>query len=373
MEKKKVMFFIYQMGAGGAARTFLNLLNHIDSKAFTPILVTLNFEGNYEKELHPNIRFIKLKTNRLRKAILPLAKLIRKERPDVLFSTIPVYNTVAILAKTLSLTNTKVIVREAAYLGGTFRENMSLRIFGLLYRTAHKVISLSEGVKDNLMDKYKVKGENIEVIYNPIDLDKIRRDAKSGFTNQGHQTIFQNSPLTIVTAGRLVPEKDHQTLLKAFQKIRQQKEATLIILGEGELKNTLKEKAKELGISDHVYLIGFQENPYVYFKHADLFVLSSIHEGFGHVLVESLAVGTPVVSTDCWPGAREVLKNGKYGQIAEVGNAKDLANHVLDHLSLSAEEKEAIIENGKRRAEDFHAKKIVKQYEDVFKRVINGE
>src|SRR5690625_2126535 len=96
MPKKKVLFFIYQMGAGGAARTLLNLLNHLDRQTFEPILVTLNFAGSYEKYLAEDIQFIKLSTNRLRKSILPLAKIIRKEKPDLIFSTIPVYNTVAI-------------------------------------------------------------------------------------------------------------------------------------------------------------------------------------------------------------------------------------------------------------------------------------
>src|SRR5690625_1516639 len=143
MKKKKVMFFIYQMGSGGAARTLLNILNHMNEHEFEPILVTLNFNGNYETYLKSNIKFIKLDTKRLRSAIIPLAKLIRKERPHIVFSTIPNYNTIAILAKLLSRTKTKIIVREAAYLGGTFKENVQLRGYGLLYAFAKKVIALS--------------------------------------------------------------------------------------------------------------------------------------------------------------------------------------------------------------------------------------
>src|SRR5699024_522914 len=186
---------------------------------------------------------------------------------------IPVYNTVAILAKIISLTRTRVVVREAAYLGGSFRKNISLRIFGTFYRLAQQVISLSEGVKDNLIKRYQVNRKKITVIYNPIDIDKIRRDGARDFPEKAHQQLFEKSPQTFVTAGRLVPEKDHETLLEAFQIIRKQGEATLIILGEGELREVLQEKAEELGIAKDVHFIGFQQNPYVYFKQADLFIL----------------------------------------------------------------------------------------------------
>src|SRR5690625_7275904 len=131
------------MGGGGAARTILNIINYINKEKFEPILVTLNFTYDYEQYVHKDVRFIKLNTKRLRSAIIPLAKLIRKEQPHILFSTIPNYNTIAILAKLLSRTKTKIIVREAAYLGGTFKENVQLRGYGLLYAFAKKVIALS--------------------------------------------------------------------------------------------------------------------------------------------------------------------------------------------------------------------------------------
>lgn len=370
MKRKKVMFFIYQMGNGGAARTLLNILNHMDQEEFEPILVTLDFNGNYENYLNSDIKFIKLQTKRLRSAIIPLAKLLRKEQPHILFSTIPVYNTVAILGRLLSFTNTKVIVREAALLGGTFRENLSLRIFGLLYRFANKVISLSEGVKKNLIKRYKVNKKNIQVIYNPIDLQKIKQLVSKGEIHEEHQSFFRKDTKVIVTAGRLVKEKDHQTLLKAFAEVNEQLDSELLILGEGELENDLKNLAKDLHIEQNVHFIGFQQNPYIYFKNADLFVLSSINEGFGHVLVESLAVGTPVVSTNCKPGAEEVLMNGEFGKISEVGDIEGLAHHMYETLTLPDSEKKKVITKGLKRANDFDANIIVKQYEEVFNEVI---
>lgn len=150
MEKKKVLFFIYQMGAGGAARTLLNIINNIDRLKFEPILVTLDFNGNYEDKVKSDITFIKLNTKRLRKAIIPLAKVIREEKVDLVFSTIPNYNTIAILANFLSFTRAKNIVREADNLGGNTITNLKLIGYGWLYKLSSQVIALSEGVKENL-------------------------------------------------------------------------------------------------------------------------------------------------------------------------------------------------------------------------------
>ena len=152
MKRKKVLFFIYQMGKGGAARTLLNIINNLDRQKFAPILVTLNYDGEYEQFIKEDVRFIKLKRKRLRNAIFQLAKTIKKENVDIVFSTIPNYNVIAILATKLSFAKAKCIVREADNLGGTLLVDLKLRLYGVLYKLTDQVISLSEGVKENLVN-----------------------------------------------------------------------------------------------------------------------------------------------------------------------------------------------------------------------------
>ncbi len=354
------------MGAGGAARTLLNIINHLDRSRFTPVLVTLNYEGNYEAYLNSDIKFIKLNTKRLRSAIIPLAKVIRREQIDIVFSTIPNYNTVAILARLCSFTRAKIVVREAAYLGGTFSANLKLKVYGFLYKLASDVIALSHGVKDNIVKRYNVKAEKIRVIYNPVDLRNIQENIQHGELPEEHQQLFHGESKVIVTAGRLVKDKDHATLLKAFHQVHREVNAQLVILGEGELKDDLKKQAEDLHMQDSVHFIGFQQNPYMYFHHADVFVLSSIREGFGHVLAEALASGTPVVATNAKPGASEVLDHGKYGKLCEVGNDQELASNIVEVLTLDETEKTKLIEKGLERAAQFDARNIVQQYEDTF-------
>lgn len=364
------MFFIYRLGGGGAARTLLNIINHLDRKRFEPILVTLDFTYPYERYVKEDVTFIKLPVKRLRQAILPLAQLLRQETPDLLFSTVPNYNTVAILAKLLSGTKTKLVVREAAYLGGHFRENLKLKGYGFLYRFADRVVALSEGVKDNLTKRYHVREDKIEVIYNPVDLAHIEAESKREVElappfNQGKRIIL--------TAGRLVPEKDHATLLRAFARIPKDYRAHLVLLGEGELAQSLQELAQELGIEEDVSFLGFQQNPYAYMKQAEVFTLTSLSEGFGHVLVEALAVGLPIVSTRCNPGAEEILGDERYGILVDVGDDKALAEGLCQALDLSETEREAIVAKGKERAQDFSAQRIVAHYETMFISILEGQ
>lgn len=373
MEKKKVLFFIYQLGAGGAARTMLNIVNHLDRESFEPIFVTLNYNGSYERYLDKDIKFIKLHTKRLRSAILPLARLIRKEKVDLVFSTIPNYNVVAILARILSFTRAKNIVREAAFLGGTTASNMKLRLVGLLYKFTSRVISLSKGVKENIKQRYKVPSEKITVIYNPVDITVIKQNVKNGEIKKEHRNIFDGQSKVIITAGRLVSDKDHKTLINAFSRIEGKLKAKLVILGEGELEEQLKKQAKELNIEEKVIFLGFMENPYIYFSQADLFVLSSLREGFGHVLAEALATGVPIVSTNCKPGAVEVLNNGEFGMLCEIANVQDMAEKMYEVLTMSNQKRNLMINKGLIRASEFDAQEIVKQYEDVFRQTLQME
>ncbi|WP_052127189.1 glycosyltransferase [Pontibacillus litoralis] len=358
------------MGAGGAARTLLNVINNIDRTKFEPVLVTLNYDGSYEQYIEPDVKFVKLNTQRLRSAIIPLSKVIRQESVDIVFSTIPNYNIIAILARLLSFTKAKNIVREAAFLGGTRSMNCKLLIYGLFYRFASKVISLSNGVKENLVERYKVNRDNIQVIYNPVDLRNIQQSIEQGTISEEHASIFSGNDKVIVTAGRLVKDKDQRTLLQAFAKVNARINSKLVILGEGELEEELKALALHLHIHEDVHFIGFQENPYVYFQQADLFVLSSIREGFGHVLAEALAAGTPVISTHCKPGAEEVLCGGEYGKLCEVGNSEQMAEFMYADLSMTKKEEIERINKGYKRASQFDAVTIVKQYEDVFRQTV---
>ncbi|WP_404429377.1 glycosyltransferase [Sutcliffiella horikoshii] len=366
MKKIRVLIFIYQMGGGGAARTLLNIINNLDRTKFAPVLVTLDFDGSYEKELKEDVVFYKLPTKRLSRSVFSLAKIIRHEKIDIVFSTIPRVNTIAIFAKVLSFSKAKSVIREADNLGGSFITNLQLIGFGLVYRLSNQIISLSEGVKENLVKRYKIKPSEIKVVYNPVDLGSINEKVRKKDIESNLIPLFKTKDKTLVSAGRLVEQKDHSTLLKAFANVNKEIPSKLVLMGEGPLKSKLVQEAKELGIEDKVHFIGFKSNPYIYFKQADVFVLSSLHEGFSHVIAEALATGVPVVATNCKSGPAEVLDNGAYGALCEVGNVEDMTEKILHVLTLNKEEVTTIVNNGFTRAAHFDAKKIVRRYEEIF-------
>ncbi|MCR6094929.1 glycosyltransferase [Salipaludibacillus agaradhaerens] len=367
MKKTKltVLFYIYRMGGGGAARTLLNIINNLDRSKFQPILVTLDYEGSYEKELESDVLHLKLNTRRLSRSAFKLAKTIRNYNVDIVFSTIPRVNTIAIMANIFSGKKAKNVVREADNLGGAFVENFKLKLFGIVYKFSDQIVSLSEGVKDNLVEKYNIKSGDIKVIYNPLDLNRIDVNAREEVPFQ-FKPLFEKREPVLINAGRLVKQKDQETLLKAFALVNKEIKSQLIILGDGPLKENLVRLGKDLGVHERLTFAGFQLNPYSFMKNADLFVLSSRHEGFSHVIAEALATETPVVATDCKSGPSEVLDRGKFGCLSKVGDEKGLAKEMIKVLKLTDEQRRIVVEQGRYRAEDFEAKKIVKEYEEVF-------
>lgn len=363
MTKIRVLFFIYQMGAGGAARTLLNIINNLDRERFEPVLVTLNYNGSYEHQVKDDVTFRKVNTTRLSHSVKELAGLIKEEQADLVFSTIPRVNTIATLAAKMA--RVPNIVREADNLGGTFKENLQLKGFGLVYKAATQIVSLSEGVKENLVTRYHLKPDAIKVIYNPVDIQHID-EKKAVPLSSSEKRFFAQEALNVITAGRLVPQKDQHTLFKALALINREMPVNLIILGEGPLYNELRSFAEELNIQDKISFPGFQDNPYHWIANVDAFVLTSKHEGFSHVLAEALACGTRIVSTDCKSGPSEVLDNGKFGELVPVGDAESLAEALKSVLTESPEKRAVQTKNGRERAMFFRADKIVREYEKLF-------
>ncbi|QDI90460.1 glycosyltransferase [Salicibibacter halophilus] len=366
MKKRNIFFFISEMGVGGAERTFLNIINNIDRNSFIPTLVTLNNVGDYESFLEEDIRHIKLPSTRLRGALIPLAKLIKKEKPDLIFSTKPHINFTSIIASILSLSGVDVVVREADHLKGKFSYNLRLKIYGISYKKAKTVISLSKGVQQNLIDIYKAPRKKIEVIYNPIDQENIKRMANEDLieSDKKKEDIFR-----FISVGRLVEQKDQATLIKAFHQFQKNHEKSeLLLLGAGPLESQLKNLANDLGISKKVQFLGFVSNPYKYIYSSDVFVLSSKHEGFSHVIAEALACGTMVIATNCNSGPSEVLNNGEYGELVPVGDIKELTAKMEKLKSYSHKKSCKIVEVGEERVKAFGVSKIVRQYEEVFLR-----
>jgi glycosyltransferase involved in cell wall biosynthesis len=237
-------------------------------------------------------------------------------------------------------------------------ENLIIsHLFTKALENADMVTVPSKGAGQNLIENTGLSRDNLKQIYNPIDIDNVQKLCQEPVQS----TVFEHSPI-LLGCGRLEKQKGFRYFIDALPQIHEEyPDAQIVLLGDGTLRQDLKEQAKELNINDRVHLFGFVDNPYKYMRAADVFVLSSIWEGFGNVVVEALACGTPIVSTDCPSGPGEILQDGTWGELIPTRNSSKIADSVLRVLQVNGK----FNRNGEKRAEDFRPAKIRNNYARV--------
>ena len=191
-------------------------------------------------------------------------------------------------------------------------------------------MAVSRGVADDMIARTGVPADLVRVIYNPVISAEMNAAAGEAVE---HPWLMPGGPEVILGVGRLTPHKDFPTLLRAFAILRRTRDCRLLILGEGEERPRLEQLLRDLHLTECVGLPGFVNNPFAYLAKASLYVLSSAWEALPTVLIEALAVGVPVVSTDCRSGPTEILAGGRYGRLVPVGDADSLARAMTDTLS----------------------------------------
>jgi len=371
-KKIKVAYFYTIFRNAAMARWVKNITDNIDQSKYAVSFVGLKIEESFTKEISNDICVVNLSKDLLPTALFKLIAYFRKERPDIFVSAFPHINVLSVMAKVLSGVKVKVILTDHNHFFGLARNARSLyrRFFGMFilphlmrifYPLSDVVICASEGVAESILDVVKIP-DKVKVIYYPVAADRIQEWSKEPVD---HPWFLQSEIPVVLGAGRLINQKDFPTLLRAFKLVIQVKPARLVILGEGKDRRQLEKLAQILGISENVAFIGFQINPFKYMKRARVFVLSSLHEGFGNVLVEAMACGTPVISTDCKSGPGEIIENGKSGILVPVSDYQSLSKAIIKVLSddylwqkFSAE--------GLEKVKYFSVEKNIKGYEEVF-------
>jgi glycosyltransferase involved in cell wall biosynthesis len=288
--------------------------------------------------------------DRTRDALGPLARYLRQRRPAALIANMWPLTSVAVLAKArsgytghLMLVDHTTLSLQYANWGWQHRASLRLSV-AATYRFADSIGSVSAGSADDTANLAKVDRNRVHVLYNPIPARACPSDAEAQYA------LELWGPTTgkrILSVGTLKPIKNHASLIRAFAKLSSP-DATLMLLGDGDEKRRLQELATSLKIDDRIVFGGFHNNPAPFYATADIFALSSTHEGFGNVIVEALSFGLPVVSTDCPSGPAEILEHGRYGRLVPVGDADALAR-AMDAALSAPHDREAL----KRRAADF--------------------
>lgn len=358
---KKIALYIPSMSGGGAERIILTLANALAEKDIVVDLVLNRVEGPLLKNVSDKVNIVNLNTSRVLMGFLPLVRYMRQEKPDAILSAMNYVNVITVFAKLLSGSDTRVVVSEHGNLSASLKNSKWVSkvvlksLMSWTYKKSDFVVAVSDGVADDLSRQIKINRNKITTIYNPIFTPDLLEKVEALLPLQ-NPYFDRNTPPVILGVGRLAKEKDFQTLINAFAKVRTQKECHLVILGEGALRPELELLIKELDLQDSVQMPGFVDSPHSWMLSADLFILSSIHEGFGNVLVEAMACGTPVVSTDCPSGPSEILEDGKWGELVPVGNVELLSKAIIKALSKPNEI------NVKERASFFSVENSVDKY-----------
>ncbi|NEO27036.1 MAG: glycosyltransferase [Kamptonema sp. SIO4C4] len=330
-----VAFFLRYLGGGGAERVLLNLASGLSQQGIQVELVLENAWGPHLSKVPDEVKIVDLKASGTLSAIGAFAQYLRQVKPLAVLSALHYANEIAIAAKKLSGVTTRLIVSEHNTLSQALPQKSGLKkrllpsLIRMLYPWADGVVAVSHGVAQDLARMTGLSPDLITTIYNPVIMPDLPQKAAAPVD---HPWFAEGEPPVVVGVGKLEKQKDFTNLIQAFALVRQQCEARLMILGWGPLRSQLEALVTDLGLENDVALLGYIENPYPYMAKASVFALSSAWEGLPTVLIEAMAVGTPVVSTDCPSGPQEILDGGKYGILTPVQDSSALAEGILTVL-----------------------------------------
>jgi glycosyltransferase involved in cell wall biosynthesis len=323
----RVALFMPSLAGGGAERVMVTLANAFAAHRLGVDLVLADARGALRDSVAPAVRVVDLGAGRVARSLAPLARYLRRERPRAMLSFLNHANVVAILARRLAAVPVRLVISERnhpsadAALSGP-RAGLLLALMRLTYPWADRIVAVSHGVAEDLTARLRLPAGHVVTIRNPIVAPHLTALADAPLN---HPWMVPGAPPVILGVGRLSPQKDFATLIRAFGAVRARRPARLVILGEGEQRAALDSLIAAEGLAADVALPGYEPNPLRYMRRAAMLALSSRHEGLPGALIEAMACGTPVVATDCPSGPAEILENGRWGRLVPVGDADAVA------------------------------------------------
>lgn len=333
-------FFIPTLEGGGAESVTVNIVNGLSNRGYNVELLLSRFEREWRSKLASGVSVTELSPTYtsvfgITAHIPALVSYLRREAPTALFPHLTHVNVLSLAVARVLDTDIKIFPTHHLMFGAksdaTTRDRVASTASRHLYPSANRIITVSQGVADSIVDQTNVTSEDVSVLYNPIDVDSIRNRVNEPVD---HKWLKSNKLKTVLFVGRLEKQKDLKTWLRVFKQVHERDpETRAIIVGEGDLREEYRAFADKIGVGDVVSMPGYVSNQYTYMYYADLFFLSSRFEGLPTVLIEALACGCPIVSTDCPCGPREILVDGEYGELISPGNTEELADAVLSTLA----------------------------------------
>jgi len=390
---KKILFIAPSLSKGGAERVVATLSRSLSSEYDVNIAVFSSKRIDYEYEGQLIDLEIPESQNRLIKnfkALRGIKKIKKEIEPDVSVSFLPEPNLINVISRT---ENEKTIISVRNRLSKILKNFkipffISRHIFKREYSKADAIIPNSKGLKRDLIENFDLPENKIKVINNPCPVEGIQEKSEEDLEKEKRE-IFEKP--TIITVGSLTEQKGQWHLIRAFREAKKEiKELNLVIIGEGPLRNYLEELVENLDLEKDVHFLGFKDNPFKYVSRSEVFVLSSLYEGLPNVIIESLACGTPVISTDCKSGPREILapntnitkdikdiEKAEYGILTPTPDGKKrkakepltkeekTLSKAITQIINNKKMKKKCSEKSKERAKDFKQEKTVNKWKEL--------
>ncbi len=336
--------------------------NGLAARGVDVTLVLCQASGPYLADVDSRVRVVDLGASSMVHALWPLVRHLRNARPTALLAAMSHANVTAALAHCIARSRARLLLSERAHLSSVLAAHHGWRMRAIVlmmrwtYPRADRIVSVSGGVARDLLQRIPLDAKRVVTIYNPVVDDTLRARANAVPACAWLAARGPSDPPVVLAAGRLAPQKDFATLIEAFALLRRTRPARLLILGEGDLRPSLTAQVARLGLENDVALPGFEPNPFSAMRTAQLLVLPSRFEGLPGVLIQAMACGTPVVSTDCPSGPREVLEGGRWGRLVPVGDVAAMSAAMAAALDDPSPPKVSL------RAEDFSVARAVDRY-----------
>ncbi|HEX7857253.1 MAG TPA: glycosyltransferase [Sphingobium sp.] len=366
----KICFFYEGLRPGGVEHMIANLSHELLARGHS---LTLVLAGSpTDKDHHPapgcEVKWLNHPTKSARGSIWKLRDELKRGQYDIVLSAMPPFNNAAVAARILSGTRARNVLTERTnpfpdYAAESRMQKIWHRMCSVLYPRAHAIIAVSSGLADSLARFARIRRDSIDVIYNPAY--QPHEYSEEEMAAKAHPWTRDGLGPVVINAGRLFPQKDFPTFLRAMKLVREtMPEARAVILGDGPLREELEALRHALSLDEAIDMPGFAPDINPTLTAAGFFVLSSAWEGFGNVLVEALGARCSIVTTDCPDGPREIVDGGRYAALVPVGDERAMADAIIAMLRNPADPAVQLA-----RAQQFSVPAACDQYEAIFRRV----
>jgi len=357
------MILVPSLKGGGTEKVVNSIASNLDKSKFQVSLVVVDYSDPFFEVQDSNVKVIDLKKKSAKSAVRSIIRTIKQVSPDIVMSTSTHLNILLACSRAFLPKNILLMARESNVVSHNNQFSPYPKLFNFLIRRFYKnydrIVCQSNDMKDDLIENYGLKNDNLVVINNPVNIEKIEKLSAAAI--EGKQESRHGS-VKFITIGRIHPQKGYDRIIEGLSKIKFDFEYWILGKGSEEHKSYLDNLVESFGLNDKVSFLGIKKNPFKYLVEADYYLFGSRFEGFPNVLLEAGACGLPIIAYDCPGGINEIIAHGKNGVMLEQNNNTGFVNAIQSAQSQDFDFEEIKLLTKSK----FGVNKIISKYEETY-------